>query len=195
MFSCIVLVVAALALTACAERSVPLSLTLVLTHTWAHDTTKPIVPITRGFNLPWNMTRPSGFMLTGYPNSITPLPADNITQSLNSISSLLAARLTVTVGEGGNLAFAPSSLNLSIGSIIAFNFLGLNYTLTESSLRNPCERNGGFDTKFRQFNPTNTSGKFIVEYEVVDRNPRWFFCVQTRLRPYCQAGMVFSLNL
>jgi hypothetical protein len=176
MFSCIVLVVAALALTACAERSVPLLLILVLIYTWAHDTTKPIVPITRGFNLLWNMTRPSGFMLTGYPNSITLLPVDNITQSLNSISSLLAARLTVTVGEGGNLAFAPSSLNLSIGSIIAFNFLGLNYTLTESSLRNPCERNGGFDTKFRQFNPTNTSGKFIVEYEVVDRNPRWFFC-------------------
>jgi plastocyanin len=143
--------------------------------------------------LPWNTTQPPDFMPTGHQSSIPNL-VENATQSSNSTSFVPAPRLTVTVGDGGKLVFAPSSLDLSIGSTISFNFLGLNHTLTESSLRNPCEKSGGFDSGFRQFNPTNTSGKFIIEYKVVDRNPRWFFCAQTQQRPHCQAGMVFSLN-
>ncbi|KAI1559397.1 serine-threonine rich protein, partial [Pyrenophora tritici-repentis] len=45
---------------------------------------------------------------------------------------------TVTVGEAGKLVFSPSSLNATIGSVIAFNFLGLNHTLTQSELWDPC---------------------------------------------------------
>lgn len=200
MFCFTILSVAALALTTLAETSV-LAPTPLPTHTWAQETTIPFIHVTSGFNLPWNTTRPAVYMPTEQQGDISsathspnPLPADNTTQSSNRTLLPSEARLTVTVGEGGNLTFAPSSLNVSIGSTIAFNFLGLNHTLTESSLRNPCERSGGFDTGFSQFNPTNASGKFVVEYKVLDRSPRWFFCAQTRQRPHCQAGMVFSLN-
>ncbi|KAF2849427.1 hypothetical protein T440DRAFT_360861, partial [Plenodomus tracheiphilus IPT5] len=100
----------------------------------------------------------------------------------------------VTVGGGGGLRFVPPTLDVAPGSVVAFNFLGLNHTLTESEFEDPCRSNGGFDTGFAQFNPANISGQFVVEYKVTDISPRWFFCAQTTKRPHCQAGMVFSLN-
>ncbi|KAF1353037.1 hypothetical protein EJ07DRAFT_66219, partial [Lizonia empirigonia] len=100
----------------------------------------------------------------------------------------------VTVGNQGELAFSPSSLNASIGSVIAFDFLALNHTLTQSNLRDPCSSNGGFDTGFRQFNPLNVSGKSVVEFEVQTNDPQWFFCAQSIKLSHCHAGMVFSLN-
>jgi hypothetical protein len=101
---------------------------------------------------------------------------------------------TVTVGEAGKLIFSPSSLNASAGSVIAFDFLGLNHTLTQSIIGNPCRSNQGLNTGLQQFNPANVSGKFIVEIKVTDQDPKWFFCAQTVKRSHCQAGMVFSLN-
>lgn len=112
----------------------------------------------------------------------------------SSISGISSPTTTVTVGLEGGLVFSPSSLNASVGTTIAFNFLGLNHTLTQSDLYNPCQSNGGFDTGFAQFNPANISGKFVVEIEVKDKEPRWFYCAQNLGRSHCQAGMVFSLN-
>ncbi|KAH8719336.1 hypothetical protein GQ44DRAFT_623757, partial [Phaeosphaeriaceae sp. PMI808] len=77
---------------------------------------------------------------------------------------------------GEKLVFSPSSLDASIGSIISFNFLGLNHSLTESTLLNPCEKIGGFDCSFNQFNPQNVSGKLLANYKVSDVSPRWFHC-------------------
>ena len=106
----------------------------------------------------------------------------------------IGTTLTVTVGAEGELKFAPLTLEVPVGSIVMFDFLGLNHTLTESALQDPCRSNNGFDTGFAQFNPANASGRFVVEYKVTDRNPKWFFCAQTAKRSHCQAGMVFSLN-
>jgi plastocyanin len=64
---------------------------------------------------------------------------------------------TVTVGEAGKLIFSPSSLNASAGSVIAFDFLGLNHTLTQSTIGNPCRSNQGLNTGFQQFNPVYTT--------------------------------------
>ncbi|UPX14882.1 uncharacterized protein EKO05_0005353 [Ascochyta rabiei] len=101
---------------------------------------------------------------------------------------------TVNVGGGGELAFYPSSLNASVGSTIVFNFLALNHTLTQSNLSTPCQYNGGFDSGYRNFNPANLSGKFVIEYEVHREGPQWFFCSQSSKTSHCHAGMVFSLN-
>lgn len=100
---------------------------------------------------------------------------------------------TVIVG-GAGLKFSPASLNASIGSIVAFDFLSRNHTLSQSTLHNPCQRNGSIDTGFNQFNPTNVSGKFIVELEVTNEDPQWFLCAQDFNVSHCHAGMVFSLN-
>lgn len=100
----------------------------------------------------------------------------------------------VTVGAAGALIFSPSTLDASIGTIIRFDFLKLNHTLTQSIFKNPCHSDGRFDSGFQQFNPRNITGKFIVEFEVTTEEPQWFFCAQNTPRSHCNAGMVFSLN-
>lgn len=103
--------------------------------------------------------------------------------------------LDITVGAAGRLIFSPESANAPVGSTLRFNFLGLNHTLTQSTLRHPCKADGGFDTGFRQFNPLNVSGRFVVDFRVRHREAQYFFCAQTGpQRSHCQAGMVFSLN-
>jgi hypothetical protein len=77
---------------------------------------------------------------------------------------------TVTVGDSGKLRFSPLTLNASIGSVIAFDFLGLNHTLSQSELEDPCYSNSIFDSGFRQYNPVNTSRRFVVEYRVTTGN-------------------------
>ncbi|KAF7910002.1 uncharacterized protein EAF01_003720 [Botrytis porri] len=103
---------------------------------------------------------------------------------------------SVIVGAAGRLAFNPSRLNVAFGDKVLFEFLALNHTLTQSSLQNPCTWNasGGIDTGFKQFNPSNTSGKFVVEYTVESSIPLWFFCSQKRPISHCHEGMVFALN-
>ncbi|KAF2021555.1 hypothetical protein BU24DRAFT_404561 [Aaosphaeria arxii CBS 175.79] len=104
-------------------------------------------------------------------------------------------KATITVGAGGRLEFSPPTLEAPIGTIVQFDFLALNHTLTQSSLWDPCSPlPDGFNTGFAQFNPKNISGKYLVEYEVTTKNPQFFFCAQNTLRSHCRAGMVFSLN-
>jgi hypothetical protein len=100
----------------------------------------------------------------------------------------------VNVGDRGELVFSPPSLNASVGSIIAFNFLASNHTLTQSNLSNPCLYNGGFNSGFKQSNPANISGKYVIEFEVQTQDPQWFFCAQRVKASHCNEGMVFSLN-
>ena len=109
-------------------------------------------------------------------------------------SDIAQPTATIVVGDEGKLVFSPPSLNASIGTTISFNFLALNHTLTQSRFQDPCLSNGGFDSGFNQFNPSNISGRFVVEYKVTNDNPQWFFCAQIAPRPHCKAGMVFSLN-
>lgn len=109
----------------------------------------------------------------------------------------LAPIIPITVGVAGTLAFSPSSVNASAGTVLRFDFLGLNHTLTQSSFANPCTNStsdGAFDTGFNQFNPGNISGRFVVDYVVMSDAPQWFFCAQTKQKSHCNAGMVFSLN-
>ncbi|KAF2194734.1 hypothetical protein K469DRAFT_509556, partial [Zopfia rhizophila CBS 207.26] len=100
----------------------------------------------------------------------------------------------ILVGAAGKLAFNPDSISVSRGTILRFNFLGINHTLTQSTLDHPCTSNAQFDTGFRQFNPTNSSGKFLLEFEVDTDQPQWFYCAQELPISHCNSGMVFSLN-
>lgn len=111
-----------------------------------------------------------------------------------AVSSTGTKRRHVVVGAGAALRFSPNKMDANVGDVIQFRFLALNHTLTQSSLSHPCTPAGGFNTGFRQFNPTNNSGQFIVEYHVNTLSPEWFFCAQTKSRPHCEAGMVFALN-
>lgn len=100
----------------------------------------------------------------------------------------------ILVGAAGQLAFNPNSISVSVGTVLQFNFLGLNHTLTQSQFKNPCQKNGSLNTGFNQFNPMNVSGKFVVDFEVDTDKPQWFYCAQTFRKSHCHAGMVFSVN-
>ncbi|KAI9799070.1 MAG: hypothetical protein M1833_004264 [Piccolia ochrophora] len=100
----------------------------------------------------------------------------------------------VVVGAGGNLTFLPSIVQAALGDHVQFEFLKLNHTLTRSTLESPCHWNGSLDTGFNQFNPANSSGKFIVDLEVTSEEPQWFFCRQVIPTSHCRKGMVFALN-
>jgi hypothetical protein len=99
----------------------------------------------------------------------------------------------VDVGSRGGLLFSPNYIDASIGDVINFRFLKLNHTLTQSSFDQPCVPNGGFDTGFSQFNPTNKTNKAFTM--VVEKaTPMWFFCHQTLPVSHCARGMVFAIN-
>jgi plastocyanin len=100
----------------------------------------------------------------------------------------------VVVGAQGKLAFNPESVTVLPGTLLRFDFLGRNHTLTQSSLEHPCLNSSGFDSGFNQFNPQNLSSRFAVELRVQSADPQWFFCAQNLPRSHCAAGMVFSLN-
>lgn len=130
---------------------------------------------------------------------ISALATASITQQTRSTSSTLAqsspqSTIDVTVGSGGNLIFDPSTVDATKGTVIRFNFLALNHSLTQSTYQNPCESNGQFDTHFAQFNPKNESGEFLVDFLVETDSPSWFYCAQTIGKSHCSEGMVFSLN-
>lgn len=100
----------------------------------------------------------------------------------------------IVVGASGLLTFNPESVTVLTGTVLRFNFLGLNHTLTQSSLTHPCMNSTLFDTGFQQFNPSNISGKFIVDYEVKNQEPQWFYCAQSYPKSHCENGMLFSVN-
>jgi plastocyanin len=130
-------------------------------------------------------------------NTIT-YPPSNIAILTSTASTPLptAAKQTVeiVVGSAGTLSFNPNSLSVTRGTILRFDFLSLNHTLTQSSLDYPCLSSGKFDTGYRQFNPSNVSGKYLVDYEVQTEEPQWFYCAQDAPRSHCRSGMLFSLN-
>ncbi|KAJ6284655.1 hypothetical protein J3E71DRAFT_169721 [Bipolaris maydis] len=134
-------------------------------------------------------------------NASTLAPAENISQWTQPYHPLISwptspsqQVVEIVVGAAGMLSFNPKSVTVSIGTILRFNFLSLNHTLTQSSLDNPCSNSSRFDTGFNQFNPKNISGKFLVDYPVNTTEPKWFYCAQKIPRSHCEAGMVFSLN-
>ncbi|OCK93254.1 uncharacterized protein K441DRAFT_566888, partial [Cenococcum geophilum 1.58] len=43
----------------------------------------------------------------------------------------------ITVGNYRNLSFSLNTLNATVRTILRFNFLSLNYTLTQSRFRDP----------------------------------------------------------
>ncbi|KAF7867070.1 uncharacterized protein EAF02_009856 [Botrytis sinoallii] len=81
----------------------------------------------------------------------------------------------VTVGDKGLKIYSPNQINAN------------------SNFNTPCNFNGGFDTGFNQFNPTNATN--ITRDFVVNTNkPIWFHCAQANPKSHCQAGMVPGIN-
>lgn len=111
-------------------------------------------------------------------------------------TSAYAAKRTHHVDVGtfnGKFSFVPDRVNAEVGDIILYNFLKQSHSLTQSEFLTPCTSNGGFDTGLNQVNPANTSGLFLIPFEVKTEKPQWFYCKQQQGN-HCGKGMVFGLN-
>ncbi|KAK0196850.1 Cupredoxin [Armillaria mellea] len=101
-----------------------------------------------------------------------------------------AADHLVTVGDGGTLAFNPTSVTALEGDTVTFSFRSKNHSATQSTFAAPCNKSG-IDSGFVPI-PTNSTlfGQWAF---TVDNGsaPLWFFCAQTG---HCEAGMVFAVN-
>jgi plastocyanin len=101
----------------------------------------------------------------------------------------------VIVGADGELKYGPRTLDARIGDIIRFDFNSTNHTVTQSTFDSPCTPlEGGFNTGFNQFNPTNHTGLIFRDFEVKASTPLWFYCAQTVKTFHCHKGMVLGVN-
>lgn len=117
---------------------------------------------------------------------------------LASAAFVSAANMTVTVGDGGSLAFNPTSVNVAAGDTINFEFRAKNHSVTQSTFANPCQLmttpKQGINSGFMPVAANATT--FPAWSFTVDdpSTPLWFFCAQTIPANHCQAGMVFAVN-
>ena len=121
----------------------------------------------------WNLTR-------------TPTP-----QVCTNASSQV---IQIIAGMPGQDYFNPSSINVTTGTVLRFEFLSLNYTLSQSDATHPCSNASVQDPGLQQHVPLNISGASVVEYVVESNQPQWFYCSQALPTSHCHPGMLFSLN-
>ncbi|EIN06156.1 hypothetical protein PUNSTDRAFT_54447 [Punctularia strigosozonata HHB-11173 SS5] len=122
--------------------------------------------------------------------------------SVLSLVGAAVAQTTIQVGAeanspGGIFQFSPSSVNITEGSVVTFEFSGApgNHTVTQSSFASPCQPlEGGFDSGWifvpGPGQPTATWNLTITNATT----PIWFFCKQLAPAPHCTAGMVGAIN-
>jgi len=137
-------------------------------------------------------------LLIKTPKFISRMRFSSIALLASAASLVSAANFTVLVGDGGVLAFNPTSVTVADGDTINFEFRAKNHTATQSTFANPCTLQTtpttGVDSGF-QFVPANSTS--FPTWSITVQNasaPLWFFCRQTNPASHCHAGMVFAVN-
>ncbi|KAF7957308.1 hypothetical protein EAE96_002894 [Botrytis aclada] len=142
-----------------------------------------------GFHVTKSVTLTNSATYTPTPPIQTTTTPPHSTETGNSYGEIHH----VTVGDKGLNVYSPNQINANVGDIIRFKFLARNHTVTQSDFNTPCNFNGGFDTGFNQFNPTNATN-ITRDFVVNTNNPIWFHCAQASPKFHCQAGMVLGIN-
>ncbi|KAK0211011.1 hypothetical protein DFS33DRAFT_1378981 [Desarmillaria ectypa] len=96
----------------------------------------------------------------------------------------------VTVGDGGMLAFSPTSVTALEGDTVTFSFRANNHSATQSTFAFPCTKSG-IDSGFV---PIPAGSALFGQWTFTVNNastPLWFFCAQTG---HCEKGMLFAVN-
>ncbi|KAM3514351.1 hypothetical protein MY11210_002026 [Beauveria gryllotalpidicola] len=103
------------------------------------------------------------------------------------------------VNDTMGLKFWPEKVEAEPGSMVQFQFLAGNHTLTQSDFDHPCKPIREFNPSamgiFSAFQPVAASAAQneipVFTIMVNDTKPMWFFCSQG---PHCQKGMVMVIN-
>jgi len=117
---------------------------------------------------------------------------------LASAAVAYAADIQVLVGDGGALAFNPTSVTAQSGDNIIFEFRAKNHSVTQSTFATPCTLQTtpqtGIDSGFQ---PVPSGATTFPQWSITvddSTTPLWFFCAQTNPADHCNAGMVFAVN-
>ncbi|KAL0577880.1 hypothetical protein V5O48_004116 [Marasmius crinis-equi] len=117
------------------------------------------------------------------------------TITLSSIAAAVAQNTqTITVGKDGKLIFDPSSVNVTQGDILSFNFVSKNHSVVQSTFADPCTAlDNGFKSGFQ--NIADGAQPVVVNFTVNDTSkPLWFYCGQKNPLDHCASGMVLAIN-
>ncbi|KAM0330732.1 hypothetical protein ACHAQA_003684 [Verticillium albo-atrum] len=106
--------------------------------------------------------------------------------------------------NNGSLTFSPEKITAPPGSMVQFQFMGGNHTVTQSTFDNPCQPMGTVQTDpnaapqqgiFSGYVPVAASANMgqrpVFSVMVNDTKPIWLFCQQG---PHCQRGMAMVIN-
>ena len=96
------------------------------------------------------------------------------------------------------LTFSPDNIKVAAGSMVQFQFLAGNHTVTQSTFDQPCQPIGqhsnvtGFHSGFMPVAAGANTGS-IPTYTIMVNNttPIWVYCAQGK---HCQAGMSMVIN-
>ncbi|KAJ3494493.1 hypothetical protein NLG97_g4044 [Lecanicillium saksenae] len=103
------------------------------------------------------------------------------------------------VNNATGLKFWPEKIKAETGSMIQFQFLAGNHTVTQSDFDHPCKPirdvNPSVEGIFSSYMPVaaSSSQKEIPVFTIMvnDTKPMWFFCSQG---PHCEKGMSMVVN-
>ena len=101
-------------------------------------------------------------------------------------------------GTAGTI-FSPDRVVAPVGSMVQFQFMGGNHTVTQSSLADPCvplsESNSSAPSFHSGYVPAmnNQETGEVPVYTIMinDTKPIWAYCAQGK---HCQAGMSMVIN-
>ncbi|CRJ80472.1 hypothetical protein BN1723_008405 [Verticillium longisporum] len=106
--------------------------------------------------------------------------------------------------NNGSLTFSPEKITAPPGSMVQFQFMGGNHTVTQSTFDNPCQPMGIVQTDpnsppkvgiFSGYVPVAASANMgqrpVFSIMVNDTKPIWLYCQQG---PHCQRGMSMVIN-
>ncbi|KAM0282938.1 hypothetical protein ACHAQH_002749 [Verticillium albo-atrum] len=106
--------------------------------------------------------------------------------------------------NNGSLTFSPEKINAPVGSMVQFQFMGGNHTVTQSTFDNPCQPMGVVQADpnlppttgiFSGYVPVAASANMgqrpVFSVMINDTKPMWLFCQQG---PHCQRGMAMVIN-
>jgi plastocyanin len=121
-------------------------------------------------------------------------PAVNVARAANERRTYERKVHEVTVGGAppNQISFVPNTVQASPGDIVRFSFKQKNHTVTRTSFEEVCkpllDAAGApiFDSGFQPVPPEQTDNFPVVDFTVLNEEPNWFYCQQTR---HCGQGM------
>ncbi|KKF94860.1 hypothetical protein CFO_g2785 [Ceratocystis platani] len=118
--------------------------------------------------------------------------------SSSSGTETFAVRVGMDATGKTVLKFSPDTITAPVGSVVQFQFMGGNHTVTQSSFDGPCvpisETSSavGFHSGFVPAAASVAKGEIpVYSITINDTKPLWVYCAQGK---HCQSGMSMVIN-